>query len=160
MKVDLRHLTSDTLLAALTEMASLEELHILREPRGAGRPGSADPQFLVRLTASAPVLCPHLRCLELVRFSAVSDDTILRFVQSRTGTGRELLLKHVVQLERMAATLDRRMQFDIRPQLSGAIADGALLLNIMYSTRPAPALRASSCCSSEGMKPISRISQT
>ncbi|KAK7005791.1 F-box domain-containing protein [Favolaschia claudopus] len=142
LKIGLRPLTSDTLVAGLTTLPSLEELHVLNEPRGAERRGFPDPQFLHRLMP----LCPRLRCLELSQFTAISDTTILEFLRARTK-----LQPHFLPLSYFASTIARPRQFDILLHLADEVLDG-LVVNIMYYSpyRSVPIARLK--CSFEGMK--------
>ncbi|KAJ6499002.1 hypothetical protein C8R45DRAFT_980661 [Mycena sanguinolenta] len=150
LKVDLQHLTSDTLLAALVDMPFLEELHILREPRVILRGhGSADAQFLTRFTVST--MCKRLRTLELLAFCAVSDEILLEFIQSRTEPHLTVLLS------RLTCTFGRRKQFNIQTCLASAIANG-LILDLKYPSRSGPVPIAPSCCSFEELKPVSQVS--
>ncbi|KAJ6566856.1 hypothetical protein B0H19DRAFT_1138746 [Mycena capillaripes] len=126
LKIDVRKLSSEALLAALSEVPSLEELHIRQEPYLPNRAG-VDPDFLKHLTPASDgadsVSCPHLRCLTLTAFGAVSDDTILQFIQARTVSR----LQHVDLLFRFTCTLRRNMQRNIIPHLQEAIGNGCVI---------------------------------
>ncbi|KAJ7691224.1 hypothetical protein B0H14DRAFT_3048208 [Mycena olivaceomarginata] len=88
----------------------------------AGRNRDRDPQFLAHLTpplgGAGPILCPRLRNLTLKQFKAVSDDTLLDFVRSRTGVRLEALREStgldIAQLSLFACSLQRSPQRDVR----------------------------------------------
>ncbi|KAJ7508777.1 hypothetical protein B0H11DRAFT_1962561 [Mycena galericulata] len=133
LKVAIKGLPSRILLGVLSEMPALQELHISRDPHLATR--RPDPDFLQHLTPSteAPdtALCPQLISLELMWFSAVSDEMLLKFIQARTNVN----LPGIARLSRASVTLQRQMQLDIVPDLHDAISDG-LEINLKYVTLP------------------------
>ncbi|KAJ7701189.1 hypothetical protein B0H17DRAFT_976702 [Mycena rosella] len=132
-RVEMRNIKSSTLLAALSHMPSLRELQILGEPVDEIC-RTQDPEFLVHLTPSpdAPgaVLCPRLECIELMGFGKVSDETLLKFIQARTGSH----FHDVSRLSRVNLLINREMQLDIRQHLQDAVARGLQ----MYVQYPAP----------------------
>ncbi|KAJ7881264.1 hypothetical protein B0H14DRAFT_2705131, partial [Mycena olivaceomarginata] len=123
LEIQLRRLGSASILAVLADMPSLEELRIGREPRDENR--DRDPQFLAHLTpplgGAGPILCPRLRRLTLKQFKAVSDDTLLDFVRSRTGVRLKALREStgldITQLSLFACSLQRSPQRDVRADL-------------------------------------------
>ncbi|KAJ7508757.1 hypothetical protein B0H11DRAFT_1962472 [Mycena galericulata] len=133
LKVAIKGLPSRILLGVLSEMPALRELHISRDPHLPTR--RPDPDFLQHLTPSteAPdtALCPQLISLELMWFSAVSDEMLLKFIQARTSAN----LPGIARLSRASVTLQRQMQLDIVPDLQDAIADG-LAVDLKYATLP------------------------
>ncbi|KAF8160330.1 hypothetical protein K438DRAFT_1859818 [Mycena galopus ATCC 62051] len=125
LTLDVRRLASDIVVAALADMPSLEELHLVHEPRLPGD-GSRDPQFLTHLTpasdGAATVLCPNLRYLELKQFREVTDDTLLQFIISRTRPRPTHLedeagSQPVQHLDRFSCALQRPMQRDIKQDI-------------------------------------------
>ncbi|KAJ7842731.1 hypothetical protein B0H14DRAFT_2780339 [Mycena olivaceomarginata] len=109
LEIQLRRLGSASILAVLADMPSLEELRIGREPRDENR--DRDPQFLAHLTPP----------LGGAQFKAVSDDTLLDFVRSRTGVRLEALREStgldIAQLSLFACSLQRSPQRDVRADL-------------------------------------------
>jgi hypothetical protein len=145
LRVNIGGLNSSVFVAALADMPSLQELQVLREPSDLPI-HTADPHFLTHLTTPpnrvTPVVCPRLRCLELEKFDALSDETVLQFIQSRTGPllqfihakrGEQLLT--IVPLSRFSCVFERSQRRDIIPELQDAIAAG-LVLDLKY--RPLP----------------------
>ncbi|KAJ7127675.1 hypothetical protein C8R44DRAFT_873488 [Mycena epipterygia] len=122
-------LSSELLLDALSDMSSLQELEIQREPVLAT--GAADPGFLAHLIPPADgldsVLCPRLRDLKLLSFSAVSDETLLKVIRARTT----FCPQNITHLSHVDATLQRAMQLDVILHLQDAITEG-LEINLKY----------------------------
>ncbi|KAJ6493266.1 hypothetical protein C8R45DRAFT_989253 [Mycena sanguinolenta] len=134
VKIDVRKFTSSLLHAALSEIPSVEELHIAHEPCNDN--GHCDAQFLKHLIPPqdtvTSVICPRLRCLELKNFRGVSDDLLVEFILSRT---RSLLapriafpLPDVVPLERFTCALQRPMYRNIQAELHPHIGDVEIIL--------------------------------
>jgi hypothetical protein len=142
-KLRLDHIANEGVLQVLRNMPSLQELQLEGEPiiqpgphvQNAWEQVAWDKKFLAHLTPTPDeiraVVCPQLRCIELLRFFSVSDQAILEFVQSRTGPQ----LQNVAHLSRMVCSIRRRMQFDIIPHLQDVIADG-LVLSLTYVEPP------------------------
>ncbi|KAJ6559749.1 hypothetical protein B0H19DRAFT_1145730 [Mycena capillaripes] len=128
LKLDLRDLPSDTLLAALADMPLLQEILLVGEPRGPNPKHLGDPGFLSRFgtapSGPATLLCPRLRAVELDQFSEVSDETLLTFIQARARPQ----FAGVVPFGRVACALARRMQVDILPALRDDIARGLVVV--------------------------------
>ncbi|KAJ7124115.1 hypothetical protein C8R43DRAFT_1135695 [Mycena crocata] len=128
LSVSIRQLRSTLLLAALGSMPFLQELRISQDPVDETTSRRPDLHFLDHLIPSLEnCLCPHLRRVELSRFLA-SDDTLLAFVQGRTG---RQLPNGVARLSHFVCTLFRPMQRAIEPDLQDAIANG-LTLDLQY----------------------------
>ncbi|KAJ6494595.1 hypothetical protein DFH09DRAFT_1337707 [Mycena vulgaris] len=88
-----------------------------------------DPNFLSHLKPnSEPVLCPNLRHLRLSGFSAVSDNALVDFIQSRTSPERGA---GVARLEYVDLLMRRSTQHDITLSVQPALADG-LQLSLDY----------------------------
>ncbi|KAJ6537945.1 hypothetical protein B0H19DRAFT_1181334 [Mycena capillaripes] len=136
LRVNIRGLNTSVLVAALTAIPTLEEVYILQEPTNISD-RYPDSKFLTHLTAPPnrviPIVCPNLHVLELERFDAVSDDTILQFLQSRTGPLLQFILveQPIVQLARFSCTFDRSCRRNIMPELQAAIAAG-LSVDLKY----------------------------
>ncbi|KAJ6493328.1 hypothetical protein C8R45DRAFT_185855 [Mycena sanguinolenta] len=135
LKVDIRRMNSSLLLAGLSEMSSLQELHIAQEPCEDGGVGRRDAQFLMHLTlsdTSVPVICPRLRRLKLERFRDVSDDILLEFIllRMRQRLTTETSLSKAVPLERFTCELHRPMERDIRAELQSRAVD--VEINLTY----------------------------
>ncbi|KAJ7919261.1 hypothetical protein B0H13DRAFT_254740 [Mycena leptocephala] len=134
-----RGLRSNCLLDVLSRMPALKSLTILDEPCSATSDAwflPRDNKFLEYLALSqgpesAPVVCPCLERIELQNFSAVSDETLLQFVQSRT---HESTTSGVPHLSRVTGRFLRRMDFDVKPHLADAIAGG--LSVVLSYTKP------------------------
>ncbi|KAJ7255877.1 hypothetical protein B0H12DRAFT_1218759 [Mycena haematopus] len=136
LKVEVKLLPSEVLLAALAAMPFLEELHIVGEPIDPSK--LRDPEFLNHLIPGADsvsVLCPRLRRIELSDFGMVSDETILEFILSRTGSRLEgTASQNVVQLARFSCTLQRYMQHNILLDL-GLYQSGGCVVDLKYDGR-------------------------
>ncbi|KAJ7681867.1 hypothetical protein DFH06DRAFT_1387727, partial [Mycena polygramma] len=123
--INLRALNSDTLLGASCK--AVEPTHRGYLP--------ADGLFLDRLTP-ATGLCPLLESIQLHNLSMTTDETVLRFVRSRTHP-------HIVtvrELTRVAVRFRSSMVLDILPPLEDAIARG-LYVSLEYpvfASHPAP----------------------
>ncbi|KAJ7902207.1 hypothetical protein B0H13DRAFT_1882693 [Mycena leptocephala] len=125
LKVHLRKMASAVLLAALSDMPCLEDLHIIGEPCQAGPEHPRDPQFLVHLTPTPDgidsVLCPRLRRLKLTQFKEASDDTLLEFILSRTEPRLDALRartgQNIIPLSHFSCTIRRLMHRDVWPDL-------------------------------------------
>ncbi|KAJ7919426.1 hypothetical protein B0H13DRAFT_1868517 [Mycena leptocephala] len=129
-------LESDLLLDVLSHMLELKLLTILEEPRFQLRAlvYSRRWTFLrapYAVSKVRPVLCPRLETVELPNFRAVSDETFLRFVQSRTEPQHQ----SVAQLSRVAARFSRPMDLDIKSHLQDAIG-GGLDITPIYTPSP------------------------
>ncbi|KAJ7214718.1 hypothetical protein B0H12DRAFT_1155022, partial [Mycena haematopus] len=133
LKVEVKLLPSEVLLAALAAMPFLEELHIVGEPIDPLK--LRDPEFLIHLipgAESVSVLCPRLRRIELSDFGMLSDETILEFILSRTGPRLEgTASQNVVQLARFSCTLQRYMQRNILLDL-GLYQSGGCVVDLKY----------------------------
>ncbi|KAJ7328413.1 hypothetical protein DFH08DRAFT_319349, partial [Mycena albidolilacea] len=145
LELCVRNLSSSILLAALADTPSLETLHLTWEPLDQQDPPRFDAQLLTHLTPVAdtisPVLCPKLRHLNLKHFKAVSDDTLLEFILSRTRPQLADLqartdpsLPNVVRLERFSCGLRRPMERDIQVELQPHNLD--LKLWLRYQSVP------------------------
>ncbi|KAJ7124124.1 hypothetical protein C8R43DRAFT_1135703 [Mycena crocata] len=129
LSVSIIYLRSTFLLLALERMPFLQELRISQDPVTDEMFGHPDAHFLDRLSPSLRnCLCPRLRRLELSHFLVVSDETLLEFIQGRTG-GK--IRDGVTRLSHFVCTMDRPMQRDIKPDLQDAIADG-LTVDLQY----------------------------
>ncbi|KAJ7181512.1 hypothetical protein C8R43DRAFT_969406 [Mycena crocata] len=152
LKINMPGVGGDALLAALAQMPLLRELAIDGEPYDERQHiewwPARDEDFLARLAPSSdrnvPVICPRLRSVEISGFSAVSDETLLEFVRSRTApqihnrqesrsTGPHVEEVDVTPLTSAVLTIRRPMQFDILPPLHDAVAAG-LFLSLRYDT--------------------------
>ncbi|KAJ7656783.1 hypothetical protein DFH06DRAFT_1198564 [Mycena polygramma] len=124
--VNIRGMSTDVLLAALTELPTLLELHILQEPVNAvdGNPDSEFLTYLIPPQTLTTAICPLLHHLALENFNALADDTLLRFIQSRTAPT-------VVPVSRFSCSFQRPRDRDILPELHDAIAAG-LVLELQY----------------------------
>ncbi|KAJ7677722.1 hypothetical protein DFH06DRAFT_1465627 [Mycena polygramma] len=138
--VNIRYMSTAVLLAALAEFPTLQELHILQEPVRDADAGP-DSDFLAHLIPSEThiaVVCPLLQHLALENFSAVSNETLVQFIQSRTvSLPGYVQAKHcghfetVVPLSRFSCSFRRLLDRDIVPELQDAIAAG-LVLELEY----------------------------
>ncbi|KAJ7622557.1 hypothetical protein DFH06DRAFT_1231658 [Mycena polygramma] len=138
--VNIRGMRTDVLLAALTELPTLLELHILQEPVNVVD-GDPDSEFLAHLIPPqmlTAAICPLLHHLALENFNALADDTLLRFIQSRTAPVVEYVevqrgnnFESVVSLSRFSCSFQRPRDRDILPELHDAIAAG-LVLELQY----------------------------
>ncbi|KAJ6470526.1 hypothetical protein C8R45DRAFT_875248 [Mycena sanguinolenta] len=130
LRLEVEGLGCENLLASLADMPLLEELILFAEPRSKEqteetniwrywKSREGDKDFLVHLTLSSDghdsALCPLLRRVEL-HLCTVSDESLLQFVQSRTGCGGNLAS--------VTVTFYRPMQLDIIPHLQDAISSG------------------------------------
>ncbi|KAJ7314944.1 hypothetical protein DFH08DRAFT_894249 [Mycena albidolilacea] len=139
LHLDVEGLGCENLLAALADMPLLQELALSAEPRSKEqveepniwrhwKSAEGDKDFLGHLTPNGrgPDLCPLLRRVDL-HLGLVSDEALLKFVQSRTGGGGTL--------SSVTATFHRRVQFDIIPHLRDTIASG-LVVALKYDEGP------------------------
>jgi hypothetical protein len=106
---------SDDLIRALPLMPRLTALELHGEPTLQPPPngwpvGPCDADFLTQL---APALCPNLSDLRLSKFRALSDDTLLYFIQA-----------HALRLTNIVAQFERKMQRDILQPLEPLIVGG------------------------------------
>ncbi|KAJ7912893.1 hypothetical protein B0H13DRAFT_1874339 [Mycena leptocephala] len=113
-KLRLDHIANEDVLQVLRNMPSLQELQLEGEPiiqpgphlQNAWEQVAWDKKILAHLTPTPDgiraVVCPQLRCIELLRFFSASDQAILEFVQSRTGPQ----LQNVAHLSRMDVIAD------------------------------------------------------
>ncbi|KAJ6562556.1 hypothetical protein B0H19DRAFT_1375604 [Mycena capillaripes] len=139
LRLDIEGLGTDTLRAALADMPLLQELVLLKEPRSKEQveepdtwrywksvPG--DEHFLSHITPCSDrldtTLCPELRRVEFLNFSAVSDESLLQFVQRRTEFPR-------AHLSQVTAIFRRPVQLDIIPHLQDAVV-GGLFISLRY----------------------------
>ncbi|KAJ6470711.1 hypothetical protein DFH09DRAFT_1380699 [Mycena vulgaris] len=111
---------------ALSNMTSLQELHILGEPPDQGAPYFL-ANFIPSLDGHDAVICPSLRCIELMDFDAVSDMKLLQFIRGRTDPSRE----DMARLSSASVTFTRSMQLDIIPKLQDVVALG-VVINLSY----------------------------
>ncbi|KAJ7508751.1 hypothetical protein B0H11DRAFT_1962453 [Mycena galericulata] len=130
--VDVPGFPNDIILAALSEVPSLRELRLLREPV---RLTGGMSRLLKQLTPSAdgpdPVLCPCLRRLELEYLRDVSDAAVVDFVRSRTC----VQLQNVARLTHIRLMFQRPAELDILHVLQDVIADG-LEIDLEYNIPP------------------------
>jgi hypothetical protein len=114
--------SSSDLIQALQLMPLLGDLELSVEPRLSPDDWSvADSNFLAHLIpGAAPVLCPQITRLQLFNFRALTDSTLLEFINARRWTDDQ----SVAQLVSMVAVLDRGKQWDIMVSLQPLIADG------------------------------------
>ncbi|KAJ7255833.1 hypothetical protein B0H12DRAFT_523814 [Mycena haematopus] len=145
LRLEVEGLGCENLLASLAEMPVLEELILFAEPRSKEqtdepniwrywKSDAGDKEFLAHLTPSSEdrdsTLCPLLRRVNL-RLCLTSDESLLQFVQSRTGHGGILAS--------VTVTFPRPMQLDIIPHLQDSIADGLVVaLDYQADIREAP----------------------
>ncbi|KAJ7922347.1 hypothetical protein B0H13DRAFT_2267580 [Mycena leptocephala] len=135
-KIHVSGLRSDSLLDVLSRMPALKILTIWEEPCTTTTDTwflPRDGHFLEHLTPShgPGSVCPRLETIELYNFSAVSDETLLQFVRSRT----EPQPQNVAHLSRVVARLGRPMEFDLHSRLQDAVA-GGLAISLIYAMPP------------------------
>ncbi|KAJ7500307.1 hypothetical protein B0H11DRAFT_1800691 [Mycena galericulata] len=118
------NITVDSLIEMLQKAPALRELALAAEPV---LPPPPPPYFawvptpddrLLSLLDST--LCPRLQQLTLLQFNALSDDALLRFVQTRTDPS----LDRCARLSRVNVQFLRARQVDIIPSLQQSIANG------------------------------------
>ncbi|KAJ7675226.1 hypothetical protein B0H17DRAFT_1081490 [Mycena rosella] len=114
---------------------STVELTIQWVVRSFGRDRDADAGIAALFTSNTPdpstTLCPRLQVLNLLQFSAISDEALLELIRTRSGAH----VDKVARLSSIRATLARRMQIDIMPSLQSLIADG-LSVCLHYEPHP------------------------
>ncbi|KAJ7163419.1 hypothetical protein C8R43DRAFT_946864 [Mycena crocata] len=113
LRLDVAKATSELLVDCLRLVPTLRELCISKEPSASrARDSEADGAFLIRFNASGDILCPQLRSLKLLRFSALSDTTLLEFMRGRLGS-------HLgqVRLSSLHVRFFRHEEFEIAPLL-------------------------------------------
>ncbi|KAJ7766035.1 hypothetical protein B0H16DRAFT_1717277 [Mycena metata] len=131
--LSLPHQTTATLLQGLELTPSLSELELCGEPLAHWQSTYynslpiPDPEFLAYLVAPGPTpRCPNLTRLTLRNFHAVSDETVLAFIQARAKEKGGIPLTH------FTAVFSRPMQYDIMDELQPLIAVG-LSVSLEYS---------------------------
>ncbi|KAJ7512688.1 hypothetical protein B0H11DRAFT_2267764 [Mycena galericulata] len=128
-----------TLLDTLSLVPTIRQLLLSQEPRSpadrwSNKPfGDRDPHFVSLLNsanAGGP-LCPNLESIELWQFEAMSDQTLLDFIEERSRPA----LGCTTRLLSVRAIIPRERQADITPPLQPLIQDG-LTLSLDYEPRP------------------------
>ncbi|KAJ7923355.1 hypothetical protein B0H13DRAFT_2316545 [Mycena leptocephala] len=142
LRLKVEGLGSENLLEALGSMPLLQELVVSAEPRTKEQVEDTswqywkvvegDRDFLTHLTPCSDdldaTLCPVLRRVEFQNFSSVSDESLLRFILSRTKECN-------TDLSQVIATFRRPLQFDIIPHLQDAVARG-VVVSLKYDDEP------------------------
>ncbi|KAJ7625219.1 hypothetical protein B0H17DRAFT_1111335 [Mycena rosella] len=127
--------TSSASVSTLRLTPMLQELTIQWVVRSFGRDRDADAGIAALFTSNTPdpstTLCPRLQVLNLLQFSAISDEALLELIRTRSGAH----VDKVARLSSIRATLARRMQIDIMPSLQSLIADG-LSVCLHYEPHP------------------------
>ncbi|KAJ7755575.1 hypothetical protein B0H16DRAFT_717519 [Mycena metata] len=137
--LNVRKLTSETLISCLRLLPALQELFLCSDPFSFhGSPDShhsPDDKFLTAMTPTAntihTALCPQLEILEFTQFNGFPDRLLLQFIRARVQSH----FPEIAQLSKVHGSFQRPMTADILPALQGAIADG-LDLSLQYSPSP------------------------
>ncbi|KAJ7767209.1 hypothetical protein B0H16DRAFT_1366522 [Mycena metata] len=137
--LNIRELTSETLIACLGLLPALQELFLCADPfsfhRSPDGPFLPDFTFWTAITPTAntiqATLCPQLEVLEFTQFSGSPDQLLLEFIRART----ECHFPEITQLSKVHGSFQRLMTADILPALQGAITDG-LDLSLRYNPSP------------------------
>jgi hypothetical protein len=130
----LSSLSIDFLLQALRLMPMLQELRLVENQ---DPPFDADHRELIdRLTPvghpDGPIICPRLRRIVLRKVWLLSDDTLLKFIQARTGPH----LRDVAHLASVHVEFLRPIEVDILPPLGDLLTAGTLEVALQYPRWP------------------------
>ncbi|KAJ7025726.1 hypothetical protein C8F04DRAFT_1127358 [Mycena alexandri] len=132
LNLNVKYLSSETLIGCLRLLPTLHELFILHDPFSfRGIPARPDNTFWAAMNPEAHtphnVLCPQLRSVEFTNFTGLSDDMALEFIRART----ESQFAGVARLEKFHADFNRPKLLDVTTALQQAVADG-LDLSLHY----------------------------
>ncbi|KAJ7755568.1 hypothetical protein B0H16DRAFT_1828939 [Mycena metata] len=128
----INELTSDTLIACIGLLPSLQELALCADPCH-GLDTSPDAAFWIAMTPTGTVhhvLCPQLQVMKFTQVTGLPDPLLLEFILART----ESHFPEIAQLSKVHGHFSRAMVEDIVPRLDRAIAHG-LDLSLEYQSR-------------------------
>ncbi|KAJ7730705.1 hypothetical protein DFH07DRAFT_1065961 [Mycena maculata] len=111
---------TESLIGVLSLVPTLRQLVLSGEP-WLQDAGVLDGRFILSLNRmdAGDVLCPDLEQIELLYFDALSDQTLLEFIQARGAA-----IGRASRLSSVRALLGRPMETDIIPLLQPLIDDG------------------------------------